>query len=382
MSGEAVEQFGRSFAGRFPDRVVWIRLGSSGFLAIQEQLAVKALVLTEYDHFEYQDVAEPQVGPEDVLVEVKACGICGSDVHGMDGSSGRRVPPIIMGHEASGLIARLGGDMTDWQVGDRVTFDSTVYCGRCRFCRRGAVNLCDHRRVLGVSCQEFRQHGAFAQYVAVPQHIVYRLPESVSFEQAAMVEPVSVAVHAVRRIPIQLNDSVVVVGTGMIGLLAVQVLRAAGCGRMIAVDVDPHRLELACRLGADEALSPRETDVVAEVLRRTDGRGVDLAFEAAGLVPTVAAAIGSVRKGGCVALVGNLMPQVELPLQAVVTRELTLYGSCASRGEFPACLEMIARGTINVEALTSAVVPLAEAAEWFRRLGEGKDGLLKVIVRP
>jgi L-iditol 2-dehydrogenase len=182
--------------------------------------------------------------------------------------------------------------------------------------------------------------------------------------------------------PIHLNDSVVVVGTGMIGLLAVQALRAAGCGRLIAVDVDPHRLELACRLGADEALAPTETDVVAEVFRRTGGRGADLAFEAAGLPSTVATAIGSVRKGGCVAIVGNLTPQVDLPLQAVVTRELTLYGSCASRGEYPACLEMIARGTINVEPLTSAVVPLSEAAEWFRRLRQGKDGLLKVIVRP
>ena len=343
---------------------------------------MRALVLTEYDHFEYRDVPQPQVGPDDVLVEVKACGICGSDVHGMDGSSGRRIPPIIMGHEASGVIVDLGQGVTDWKVGDRVTFDSTIYCGRCGFCRRGEINLCDHRRVLGVSCDEFRQEGAFAEYVAVPQHIVYRLPGGLSFERAAMVEPVSIAVHAVGRVPIGLNDCAVVVGTGMIGLLAVQALRAAGCGRIIAVDVDPQRLELACRLGADEALSAREADVAAEVLRRTGGRGADLALEAAGLVPTVAAAIGSVCKGGSVALVGNLTPQVELPLQAVVTRELTLYGSCASRGEYPACLDLIARGTINVEALTSAVVPLAEAGEWFRRLRQGEDGLMKVIVRP
>lgn len=343
---------------------------------------MKALVLTEYNHFEYQEVPRPQVALEDVLVEVKACGICGSDVHGMDGSSGRRIPPIIMGHEAAGIVAGLGGRVTDWQVGDRVTFDSTIYCGRCQFCRRGAVNLCDHRRVLGVSCQEFRQDGAFAEYVAVPQHIVCRLPEGLSFERAAMVEPVSIAVHAAERLPIHLDDSAVVVGTGMIGLLAVQALRAAGCGRLIAVDIDRHRLELACRLGADEALSPEETDVVAEVLRQTGGRGVDVAVEAAGLRPTVAMALGAVRKGGCAALVGNLTPQVELPLQAVVTRELTLYGSCASRGEFPACLEMIARGTIDVEALTSAVVPLAEAPEWFGRLRQGNEGLLKVILRP
>ncbi|NQU24378.1 MAG: alcohol dehydrogenase catalytic domain-containing protein, partial [Candidatus Nealsonbacteria bacterium] len=158
---------------------------------------MKALVLTEYNHFEYRDVPDPQVGPEDVLVEIKACGICGSDVHGMDGSSGRRLPPIIMGHEAAGVIARLGDEVTGLEVGDRVTFDSMVSCGRCQFCRRGAINLCQRRQVLGVSCEEFRREGAFAEYVAVPQHIVYRLPDGLALEHAAMVEPLSVAVHAV-----------------------------------------------------------------------------------------------------------------------------------------------------------------------------------------
>ncbi len=343
---------------------------------------MKALVLTRYSHFEYIDVPQPEIGPEDVLVEVRACGICGSDVHGMDGSSGRRIPPIVMGHEAAGVVAELGDRVTDWHPGDRVTFDSTVYCGRCHFCRDGAVNLCDRRRVLGVACEEFRQDGALAEYVAVPQHIVYRLPEQLSFEHAATVEPVSIAVHAVGRVPVRLNHTAVVIGTGMIGLIIVQALRAAGCGRIIGVDVDPNRLQLATRLGASQVLSPAETDVPAEVLRQTEGRGADLVFEAVGLAETTATAIGCVRKGGCVGLVGNLTPQVGFPLQAVVTREITLYGSCASRGEYPACLDMIARRAIDVESLTSAVAPMAEGAQWFARLREGNDGLMKVILRP
>ena len=343
---------------------------------------MKALVLTRYNHFEIQDVPQPQVGPEDVLVAVNACGICGSDVHGMDGRSGRRLPPIIMGHEASGVISRVGERATGWKEGDRVTFDSTVSCGKCRFCRSGRINLCDHRRVLGVSCAEFRQDGAYAEYVAVPQNILYRLPDDLSFEHAATVEPVSVAVHSVQRAPIHLNDTAVVVGTGMIGLLVVQALRAAGCGRIIAVDVDPKRLELACRLGAGEGISAESTDVAAEVIERTGGRGADVAFEAVGIPATVAAAIASVRKGGSVGLVGNMTPEVALPLQAVVTRELTLYGSCASSGEYPACLEMIARGVIDVEAMISVVVPLAEAPAWFDRLYQGEDGLMKVILKP
>jgi len=343
---------------------------------------LKALVLTEYNHFAIQDVPQPQAAPQEVLIQVRACGICGSDIHGMDGSSGRRIPPIIMGHEASGVIAQVGRGVTAWQPGDRVTFDSTIWCGACSFCASGRGNLCENRRVLGISCAEFRQDGALAEYVAVPQNIVYRLPDGLSFEQAAMVEPVSVAVHGVGRVSVRLNDTAVVVGSGMIGLLVVQALRAAGCGRILAVDVQPARLELACRLGADEGLSPKETDVVAEVLRRTGGRGADVVMEAVGLPDTVALAIASVRKGGAVGLVGNLAAEAPLPLQAVVTREITLYGSCASSGEYPACLDMIARGTIQLEPLISAVAPLNEAPAWFARLYKGNEGLMKVIVTP
>jgi L-iditol 2-dehydrogenase len=300
----------------------------------------------------------------------------------MDGSSGRRLPPIIMGHEAAGEITRVGDQVTGWKPGDRVTFDSMISCGRCPSCRQGRINLCEHRRVLGVSCSEFRQAGAFAEYVAVPQHIVFGLPEGLPFEHAAMTEPLSVAVHAVERVPVHLNDTAVVVGTGMIGLLVVQVLRAAGCGRVLAVDVDATRLELACRLGADEGFSPKESDVVAEVLGRTGGRGADVVMEAVGAPATVAMAIASVRKGGSVGLIGNLTAEVPLPLQAVVTREITLFGSCASSGEYPACLDLIARGSVEVEPLISAKARLDEASEWFHRLYRGEEGAMKVMITP
>jgi L-iditol 2-dehydrogenase len=343
---------------------------------------MKALVLEEYNRLDYKDVPDPDVGPEDVLVRVKACGICGSDVHGLDGSTGRRMPPLIMGHEASGVIAGVGKNVTGWQEGDRVTFDSTIYCGKCHFCRRGEINLCDNRRVLGVSPGEYRQHGAFAEYVAVPQHILYRLPEGVSFEQAAMVEALSVAFHAVGRTPISLNDSAAVVGTGMIGLSVIQSLRVAGCGTIIAVDLDQGRLELARQLGADVTLNPEQEDVVVQVLRLTENRGADVAFEAVGISPTLELAIKCARKGGAVTLVGNWAPTTEFPMQAVVTRELTLYGSCASRGEYPACLDMISRGAVDVDVMVSAVAPLAEGASWFQRLHHGESGLMKVILTP
>jgi L-iditol 2-dehydrogenase len=343
---------------------------------------MKALVLKEYNNLQIEDVPRPDCRADEVLLRVQACGICGSDIHGMDGSTGRRRPPIIMGHEASGEIADVGPEVQAFVAGDRVTFDSTVYCGRCRFCIAGDIHLCDNRRVLGVSCEEYRQHGAFAEYVAVPARILYRLPDEVSYERAALVEPTSIAFHAVHRMKIHLGDTAVVVGTGMVGLLVVQAIRAAGCGQLIAVDVDPHRLKLACELGADVALDPNRVDVPGEVARLTGGRGADVAAEVVGNTATVQTAIHCLRKGGQLALVGNLSPNVELPLQAVVTRELSLLGSCASRGDYPACLEMIARGQIQVDPLISATAPLDDGAEWFKRLHAGAPGMLKVVLQP
>jgi L-iditol 2-dehydrogenase len=343
---------------------------------------MKALLLTEYNHLEYTDFQDPKPGPQDLLIEVRACGICGSDIHGLDGSSGRRIPPLIMGHEAAGVIVERGEAVTGWAVGDRVTFDSTVYCGTCWFCRRGEINLCDNRRVLGVSCGEYRRHGAFADLIVVPQHILYRLPDGLSFEQAAMVEAVSIAVHAVERTPVSLNDTAVVVGTGMIGLLVVQALRAAGCGKIVAVDLDADRLALAGELGADVTLKSDEVDVVAAVQAETGGRGADIAAEVVGFTPTTQLAIQSVRKGGTVTLVGNLAPTTEFLQQSVVTRELSLYGSCGSRGEYPACLDLIERGAINVDAMISAVAPLSDGHDWFTRLYRGEAGLMKVILTP
>jgi L-iditol 2-dehydrogenase len=343
---------------------------------------MKALVLKDYLKFNYEEVSSPELGPGEVLVAVKACGICGSDVHGMDGSTGRRRPPIIMGHEAAGVIADVGHVANGWKRGDRVTFDSTIFCGECAFCRRGQINLCDDRRVLGVSCEDYRRQGAFADYVAVPERVLCRLPEGLSFEMAAMVEPVSVAFHAVRRAPPTLNDTAVVVGAGMIGLFVIQALRLSGCGKIIAVDVVPDRLKLARELGASHTVNSGAEDVLARVQGLTGGFGADLAVEAVGMPKTVEMAIRCVRKGGSVTLIGNVSPRIELPLQAVVTRELTLYGSCASSGEYPACLDMLVRGSVNTGPILSAVAPLAEGASWFDRLYRKEPGLLKVILKP
>lgn len=346
---------------------------------------MKALVLKAYHHFSYEDVPEPECGPDDLLVRVKACAICGSDVHGMDGGTGRRIPPLIMGHEAAGVVAAVGKNVLArgrFGVGDAIVFDSTLYCGECWYCRRGQVNLCDNRRVLGVSCDAYRQHGAMAEYIAIPWQIAYPLPEGIPFEEAAMIEPVAIAVHAVFQSPPLLNDTAVVVGVGMIGLFVVQILRLAGCGQIIAVDLEPQKLELAAKLGATFCLEANRSDLAPQVRALTNQRGADLAFEAVGIGATVQTAVALLRKGGTLTLIGNLKPQIDFPLQAVVTRQIAVKGSCASSGEYPICLDFLKQNTVKVEPLLSAVAPLQDGAVWFERLYKKEPGLMKVVLVP
>lgn len=344
---------------------------------------MKALVLKDAMKLEYTEVPTPSLrGPDDVLIRVRAAAICGSDVHGLDGSTGRRRPPVIMGHEASGEIVEVGQAVRSFRPGDRVTFDSTEYCGTCFHCLRGEVNLCDNRRVLGVSCAEYRRDGAFAEYLVVPERILYALPAGLDYVSAALAEPCAVAAHAASLAPRKLGDSIAVVGSGLIGLLLIQILKATEAGPVIAFDTSPERRKAALGFGADHALDPAQPDAMAQLRALTGGRGVDRAFEAVGATAPVATAIESLRKGGSLVLVGNLSPKIDFPLQAVVTRQLSLYGSCALAGEYPFVLDLMARGKLDARALVSAAAPLSEGAAWFARLYAREPGLLKVVLEP
>lgn len=368
---------------------------------------MKALVLTAPCQFNYQiDFPEPAPGRGEVLVDVKACGICGSDIHGMDGRSGRRQPPIVMGHEAAGEIVAVGEGVSDWKVGDRVTFDSTEYCGECEECRAGYVNLCTNRKVLGVSPGEYRRHGCFAEKIALPVRILYPIPDNLAYEKAAFAEPVSIALHAVNLAEgVEVGEAftsccgceggcegendghtpggtAVVVGAGLIGLLVIQALKARGWERVIAVDLDTKRLELAKKLGAEEAFNANQENLAQRIRHICGGDGADASFEVVGAGAPLDLAIRSVRKGGQVILVGNLQPNTPFPLQEVVTRQLTIRGSCSCAGEYPEAIRRIQDGSIDVEPLLSAVAPLDEGADWFRRLYDNKEGLLKVVLKP
>ncbi|MDB6073878.1 MAG: L-iditol 2-dehydrogenase [Verrucomicrobiaceae bacterium] len=357
---------------------------------------MKALTLVAPSSFEFGEAASPQPGEGEVLVSVRACGICGSDLHGMDGRSGRRIPPIIMGHEAAGEITAVGSGVNEWKIGERVTFDSTEYCGECEKCRGGYINLCTNRKVLGVSCGDYRRHGCFAESVVLPTRILYRIPESLPYEKAAFAEPVAIALHAVNLaegvevgeafapVPqtVPPRGSAVVVGAGLIGLLVIQALKARGWDRVVAIDLDDARLELSKKLGAEAAFNAK-TEGLAQMLRaHFGGDGADASFEVVGAGAPIDLAIRSVRKGGQVVLVGNLQPNVPFPLQEVVTRQLTLKGSCSCAGEYPEAIRRIEDGSIQVTPLLSIVAPLEEGAEWFHKATQPGNGLLKVVLKP
>jgi L-iditol 2-dehydrogenase len=237
---------------------------------------------------------------------------------------------------------------------------------------------------LGVSCGEYRRAGAFAEYVAVPERISYRLPDNLEFAEAAMLEAVSVALHAVRVAEMRGGETALVIGAGMIGLLVLQAARAAGCSQVLIADIDLTRLSLAKQVGAgaDTVLDASGAELVNKVMQLTEGRGVDLVLEAVGRDETIGASIDCVRKGGTVVLVGNITPTVTLPLQKVVSRQIRLQGSCASAGEYPEAMHLIAEEKIKVEPLITAVAPLNEGPRWFERLHGREPNVMKVVLDP
>jgi L-iditol 2-dehydrogenase len=343
---------------------------------------MKALVHTAPLRLEYVDWPLPEIGPHDVLVRVAAVAICGSDVHGYTGSTGRRIPPIVMGHEASGVVETVGSAVEGWRPGDRVTFDSTVYCNDCPACRSGRMNLCENRRILGVSTPAFRRDGAMAEFLAVPNWTLHRLPDKLSFEEAALVEPAAVAMHAVRITPIESGDVVVVVGAGAIGLLTLQAAKIRGAGRVVAIDVRDERLTLAKLLGADLVVNS-ETSDPGEALRTATGRPTaPVVLEAVGIGKTVQMATDLTAPGGNLTLIGNVQPTIEQNLQAIVSKELTIRGSAASAGEYPTCLALLASGRLRTRPLISRVMPLADGQEAFDALGRSDSGLIKIVLRP
>jgi L-iditol 2-dehydrogenase len=343
---------------------------------------LKALVYTKPYCFEYSDFPEPKAGDNDVLIRVKACGICGSDVHGSTGKTGRRIPPLIMGHEAAGIVEDTGKNVKDFEKGQRVCFDSTVYCNQCEACRTGYYNRCERRQVLGVSTPDFKRHGAFAEYVVVPWWIVSKIPDNLSFTHAALLEPVSIGVHAANRAPISADDTVLIIGAGTIGLFVLQAAKLKGARKIFVADINEFRLDVAKKLGANEVINPEKSDLKDIIFEQTNNKGVNVSFEVVGYASTFQDAVSVTKMGGHLVAVGNLEKTAEFDLQKFIASEFTFTGSYASSGEFRDCIELVASGKINVAPLISDVLPLKDGPKAFERLLKAEEDLLKIVLEP
>ena len=347
---------------------------------------MKALLLTAPSSLTLTDLETPEPDAGEVRVRIAACGICGSDVHGYTGSTGRRIPPLVMGHEAAGIIDAVGRNVSGQMIGQRVALDSTVFCGECEFCCNGKENLCTHRQVLGVSCDAYRRQGCFAEYAIVPERCVYPLPDQMGFVAASLLEPLTIGLQAVRLGNASpATRSAVVIGAGTIGLAIIVALKSYGVQRVAAVDLDVSRLNEARELGADAVFEADQ--ITAKQLAEwgassADTDGADLVLEAVGAAASVETAIHAVTRGGTVVLVGNVSPVVELPLQTVVTRQIRLQGSCASAGCYPEAIELAASGAVDLSRFVSRVAPLEDGIDWFERLHNREPGVLKVVLQP
>ena len=312
------------------------------------------------------DVPDPKPEPRHVVVKVGACGICGTDLHIADGHFPPTPYPIVPGHEFAGEIVELGADVAGWSPGDRVAVDPSLFCGYCGPCRDGRGNLCENWGATGDTV-----NGAFAEYVSVPAATCYRMPEAMTWQQGAIVEPLSCAVHGVRRVGVEPGERFLVVGAGTMGLLMQQLLQRAGAVVSV-VDRDTSRLGRAADLGAVAT-----ADDVAELDERFDA-----AVDATGAVPAIEAAFDSLRRGGRLLVFGVAPAQARIALSPfrIYNDEITVIGSMAVLHSFGRALDLVASGAVDTAPLLTHALPLEEypAALDLMRSGAG----LKVQVLP
>ena len=333
--------------------------------------------------FEIAEREIPTPGNEEVLVKIMASGICGSDMEPYVGKDmERRLPGIIMGHEASGIVEAVGEKVTSWKKGDRVSINPQIYCEKCSYCKTGASNLCDHLLLIGSSKRKFLD-GAMCQFLCISEKQLLKLPDSVGYDEGSMLDPVGNALRVVRRGGVSVGDTVVVVGCGAIGLIIVQTARLAGASRVIAIDKVEYKLELAKELGADVCINSSDMMAAeAEIKSLTNGDGADVVINAAGFPVTYELAVKSCKKRGVVVALGYLGTHINFPLTDLIFKEIRLIGSTGFSEESEMVLAYLAKGLIKLDKIMTDKFPLEEIKKGFDKLLDNKEKAIKVIIHP
>lgn len=338
---------------------------------------MKGLVYYGPKDIKLSEVEKPKINDGEVLIKVKAVGICGSDSHGYLGNTGRRIPPMIMGHEFSGVISDVSSNVTDFKKEDRVVVHPVLFCGKCECCKKGLTNVCMNRGFLGV----MDINGAMAEYVKVPQSLVYKIPDSMSSLEGAMVEPLAVAYRAVEKLSDIKGKHILIVGAGTIGLLILQLVKLKSPKKIFVSDLSDTRLKLAHKIGADITINPIKESIDKIVKSETDGVGVDVALEAVGAAKSVEQAMMVLKNTGTCIWVGNAAKKIEIDMQNVVTRELNVFGTYIyTKEDFEKAIELIINKTVDTTSVISKVVTLENGPEMFEQLLNDPDNLIKIII--
>ncbi len=340
---------------------------------------MKALVYHGPERLSYEEVPDVKPGPGEVKIRVKAVGLCGSDIHGYLGGTGRRIPPVIMGHEFSGLVEELGPGAEGFAPGDRVTAYPVIFCGECGPCRRGDVHLCDKRRLFGV----LSENGAMADFVCAPAKGCFKLADRVSFAAGSLMEPLAVSYRAVGRAGRERLEGacVFLVGTGTIGLLALACAGLARPSRLVVSDLSDARLAVARRMGATHVVNAAREKPVEAARALTGGAGADVAFEAVGTSATVQQAMAALRQGGTAVWIGNNKPMIEINMQEIVTRELAVFGTYLYNfDDFRRAVELLNSGTVEAEPIVSKAAPMREGPEMFAKMARDPGDWIKVVL--
>jgi len=348
---------------------------------------MQGLVWRDRKQIQIEDISIKPTPPGYVKIAVKACGICGSDLHEYEAGpifiptqnphpvSGE-MAPVVLGHEFAGEIVEIGEGVKDWHVGDRVTPDACISCGTCEYCKEGDYHLCESLGFNGLAAD-----GGFAEYVNVPTYQLYRLADNMSFQEGALIEPLAVGIHAVKKSRLGLGDTVVVIGAGTIGLAALEAAKAAGASKVFVVEVAEARKLFAEKLGADLVIDPTKTDLLETIRSHNHGRLADVAIECVGLDITLKESIDAIKKGGKVAVAGIFSaPLKSINMNDIVIPEKELIGVIAYRNDFQTAIDLVSKGIINAKAFITKEVPLKDIVkEGFETLVAQKDRHIKIL---
>jgi len=350
---------------------------------------MKAAVWYEKEDIRIEEVPEPAPDPGQVKVKIKACGICGSDLHEYKQGpfiipsrphplTGRQGGPVILGHEFSAEVVECGANVNRFQPGDRVTMNALITCGECHFCKCGAYNMCTRLGSTG-----FAADGGFAEYAVLQDYALYPLPDSVNDDMGSFVEPLAVAIRAVKRSRLKIGETAAVIGAGPIGLLVMQVCLAAGASRVFAIEPMRTRRELAAKVGAVSVFDPTAEDPGKAIAALTDNLRVDVAFDCVGIQPSFDTAVKVTGRRGRICVAGLALKPIEVPFIRLWGHEKEITFSSGYENEFPAAIALLADQRVNVEDLISDRIQLDDLVEkGIKPLLASADQHIKIVVYP